>query len=55
MAGINGTGTRKVVLEAWSYGKPVLMTRECNLPEGFVTAAAIHIEPRLEGIAGGLR
>lgn len=31
------------VLEAWSYGKPVLMTRACNIPEGFAANAAIEI------------
>ena len=32
-----------VILEAWSYGKPVLMTPECNLPEGFASGAALQI------------
>ena len=32
------------VLEAWAYGKPVLMTSECNLPEGFTSGAAIRLE-----------
>jgi glycosyltransferase involved in cell wall biosynthesis len=31
------------VLEAWSYGLPVVMTPECNLPEGFATQAALEI------------
>jgi poly(glycerol-phosphate) alpha-glucosyltransferase len=31
------------VLEAWSYGLPVLMTPECNLPEGFACNAALEI------------
>lgn len=31
------------VLEAWSYGLPVLMTDACNLAEGFVSAAAIRL------------
>jgi poly(glycerol-phosphate) alpha-glucosyltransferase len=48
-------GMPMVVLEAWSYGKPVLMTPECNLPEGFAAGAAIHIETKPEGIAEGLR
>ena len=31
------------VLEAWAYGLPVLMTAECNLPEGFSAGAAIPL------------
>ena len=31
------------VLEAWSYQLPVLMTKECNLTEGFDSNAAIEI------------
>jgi glycosyltransferase involved in cell wall biosynthesis len=31
------------VLEAWSYGLPVVMTPECNLPEGFASRAAVEI------------
>jgi glycosyltransferase involved in cell wall biosynthesis len=31
------------VLEAWASGMPVLMTPECNLPEGFEAGAAIPI------------
>jgi poly(glycerol-phosphate) alpha-glucosyltransferase len=31
------------VLEAWAYGLPVVMTPECNLPEGFATQAALEI------------
>ena len=36
------------VLEAWAYRKPVLMTAECNIPEGFAAGAAFAIgrEPR---------
>jgi poly(glycerol-phosphate) alpha-glucosyltransferase len=28
-------GLPMAVLEAWSYARPVLMTSQCNLPEGF--------------------
>lgn len=42
------------VLEAWSYGKPVLMTPECNLPEGFSAGAALRIEPNAASITGAL-
>lgn len=34
-------GLPMVVLEAWAAGTPVLMTQECNLPEGFDGGAAI--------------
>lgn len=37
-------GLPMAVLEAWAYAKPVLMTPECNLPEGFTANAAIRIE-----------
>lgn len=42
------------VLEAWSYRKPVLMTPQCNLPEGFTESASLRIEPTPQGIEDGL-
>jgi poly(glycerol-phosphate) alpha-glucosyltransferase len=42
------------VLEAWSYGLPIVMTGECNLPEGFAADAAIEIRPQVDSIADGL-
>jgi len=48
-------GLPMVVLEAWAYGKPVLMTPECNLPEGFAAGAALRMEPSAKGIEQGLR
>jgi glycosyltransferase involved in cell wall biosynthesis len=36
-------GLPMAVLEAWSWGTPVLMTRACNLPEGFAQSAALEI------------
>ena len=42
------------VLEAWAYGLPVLMTPECNLPEGFAADAALRIETTVGSIAQGL-
>ena len=42
------------VLEAWSYRLPVVMTPECNLPEGFAADAAIRIETLVESITQGL-
>jgi glycosyltransferase involved in cell wall biosynthesis len=44
-------GLPMTVLEAWSYGLPVLMTRECNIPEGFVSGAAIEVVPAPEALA----
>jgi poly(glycerol-phosphate) alpha-glucosyltransferase len=45
------------VLEAWAYGLPVVMTPECNLPEGFVSGAALEIrnEANENSKWGGLR
>ena len=43
------------VLEAWAYAKPVLMTPECNLPEGFEANAALRIGTTPEEIAAGLK
>ncbi len=47
-------GLPMVILEAWAYAKPVLMTPQCNLPEGFAANAAIRIEPTVESISRGL-
>lgn len=47
-------GLPMTVLEAWSYGLPVLMTPQCNLPEGFQADAALRIDPEPERIAQGL-
>ena len=44
-----------VLLEAWACGKPVLMTPQCNMPEGFEAGAALRIEPEEEKRAGGAR
>jgi glycosyltransferase involved in cell wall biosynthesis len=43
------------VLEAWSYGLPVLMTRQCNLQEGFAAGAAVEFKPEISSIADGLQ
>lgn len=42
------------VLEAWSHGLPVLMTAECNLPEGFLENAALKIAAEPNDIARGI-
>ena len=44
-------GLPMAVLEAWSHGLPVLMTKECNLPEGFSAAAALPLPLEAEGMA----
>ena len=48
-------GLPMTVLEAWSYAKPVLMTPECNLPEGFAAGAALRIGTNANEIADGLK
>jgi poly(glycerol-phosphate) alpha-glucosyltransferase len=48
-------GLPMAVLEAWAHAKPVLMTPECNLPEGFDSEAAIQIGTTPEQIAAGLK
>jgi poly(glycerol-phosphate) alpha-glucosyltransferase len=48
-------GLPVAVLEAWSYGLPVLMTEACNLPEGFAAGAALRIAPDPASLAHGLR
>jgi glycosyltransferase involved in cell wall biosynthesis len=41
-------GLPMAVLEAWSYGLPVLMTAACNLPNGFTAGAALQISHQSE-------
>jgi glycosyltransferase involved in cell wall biosynthesis len=48
-------GLPVAVLEAWSYGVPVLMTEACNLPEGFAAGAALPIGTDRASLAAGLR
>lgn len=47
-------GLPLVVLEAWSYGLPVVMTAACNLPEGFAAGAALEASSDPEGLAAAL-
>ncbi|MEQ1749035.1 MAG: glycosyltransferase [Prosthecobacter sp.] len=47
-------GLPMVVLEAWAFSKPVIMTQMCNLPEGFSERAAIKIEPTVSSVREGL-
>ena len=48
-------GLPMAVLEAWAHAKPVLMTPECNLPEGFAAGAALQIGTSPEEIDAGLK
>jgi poly(glycerol-phosphate) alpha-glucosyltransferase len=48
-------GLPMTVLEAWAHAKLVLMTPECNLPEGFAAGAALQIGTGPEEIAAGLQ
>jgi glycosyltransferase involved in cell wall biosynthesis len=47
-------GLPMAVLEAWSWGLPVLMTAECNVAEGFAAGAALRITPEPHAIARSL-
>jgi poly(glycerol-phosphate) alpha-glucosyltransferase len=49
-----GEGMPMVVLEAWSYRLPVLMTPQCNLVDAIDMGAALRIEPQVESIASGI-
>ena len=48
-------GLPMTVLEAWSYAKPVVMTPQCNLPEGFTSGAALSIDASVTSITAGLQ
>lgn len=48
-------GLPMVVLEAWAHKLPVLMTPQCNLPEGFEAEAALRIAPNPDSVSRGLR
>jgi poly(glycerol-phosphate) alpha-glucosyltransferase len=48
-------GLPMTILEAWSWGLPVLMTPECNLPEGASAGAAIMMTSEVESISNAIR
>jgi len=47
-------GIPLVLLEAWMYSKPLLMTPACNLSIGLKAKAALPIETSVESVAAGL-
>lgn len=47
-------GLPMAVLEAWAHGLPVVMTRHCNLPEGFRAGAALEAATDRDSIARSL-
>lgn len=47
-------GLPMAVLEAWAHALPVLMTRHCNLPQGFAAGAAVEIAADAAPMADGL-
>ncbi|MGA2185625.1 MAG: glycosyltransferase [Bryobacteraceae bacterium] len=47
-------GSPMTVLEAWSWGLPILMTPQCNLPEGAATGAALMMAPDADSISAAL-
>lgn len=47
-------GMPMAVLEAWSYNLPTLLTKDCNLPEGYEHNAAIKIEANPDSVFNGL-
>lgn len=48
-------GLPMTVLEAWAHRLPVLMTPQCNLPQGFEAGAALRMDPEADSIAAQLR
>lgn len=50
----HGEGLPMTVLEAWSWKLPVVMTPQCNLPEGFENGAAIKINDNIQSVKSAL-
>ncbi|WP_026958948.1 glycosyltransferase [Aliagarivorans taiwanensis] len=47
-------GLPMAILESWSYGLPTLMTKSCNLDEGFEGKCSIEIGTTKDSIANGI-
>lgn len=47
-------GQPMVILEAWASRLPILMTPQCNLPEGFIRRCALRVETNPMSIADGI-
>jgi glycosyltransferase involved in cell wall biosynthesis len=47
-------GLPMAVLEAWAWAKPVVMTPQCNLSEGFAAGAALRVEAKVADLRRGL-
>lgn len=47
-------GLPMAILEAWQHGLPVLMTPQCNLPEGVAHGAAVAVMPDVDSLAARL-
>jgi glycosyltransferase involved in cell wall biosynthesis len=47
-------GLPVAALEAWTYRLPVLMTQECNLPEGFTSGAALQVGNTVQELTRGI-
>lgn len=50
----HGEGLPLTVLEAWSWNLPVVMTPQCNIPQGFQYEAAIKIMDDIKSCTDGL-
>lgn len=50
----HGEGLPLTVLEAWSWNLPVIMTPQCNIPEGFQSQAAVKISDTVDSCYDGL-
>jgi glycosyltransferase involved in cell wall biosynthesis len=49
-----GEGLPMAILDGWAAGAPALLSRQCNLPEGFAAKAALDCGTTAESIAAAL-